>query len=148
MENTPVSNILKDKGSQVYAIHPEAKVIEAVRLMNEKKAGALVVVHNHQPVGMFTERDVLIRVVDAGKDPKETLVKDVMTEKVIVIHPETTIEKTMRIISQERCRHLPVLDDDHLVGLISIGDLMRWIVREHETHIDNLLDYIHGRYPG
>lgn len=146
--NLPVSNILKDKGSLVHFIHPDAKVMEAVRLMNEHKVGALVVIHNQLPVGMFTERDVLLRVVDAGKDPGQTAVKEVMTEKLIIIHPETTIEDSMRIITQKRCRHLPVMDGDRMIGLISIGDLMRWIVREHKNYIDNLLDYINGRYPG
>lgn len=146
--NTPVSKILAIKGSLVHSTTPEATVAEAVRLMNTKKVGALLVLHYDEPIGMFTERDVLNRVVDAGKDPQSTRVKDVMTTQLVVIKPKLSIEDTMRIITQKRCRHLPVIDEGKLLGLISIGDVMRWFVREHEMYIENLLDYIHGRYPG
>ena len=143
----PVSVILKAKGSHVHSTHPESTVIEAVRLMNQKKIGALVILHQNQPIGMFTERDVLLRIVDAGRNPNNTRVREVMTENLVVINPDSTIEDTMRIMSQKRCRHLPVLENERLCGLISIGDLMRWLVREHEAYIENLLDYISGRYP-
>jgi CBS domain-containing protein len=145
--NVPVSNIIEHKGNQVHSVQPTATVLDAVRFMNQKKIGALLVLHNNKPVGMFTERDVLVRIVDVGRDPQTTLVSDVMTSKLIVIKPSTTIEDAMFIITQKRCRHLPVVEDDKLLGMISIGDLMRWIVREHKIYIDHLLDYISGRYP-
>ncbi len=144
---TTVSKILEHKGSHVHSVGPEAAIVEAVRLMNQRKVGALLVIHNNRPVGMLTERDVLLRVVDAGRDPKSTQVRAVMTENLIVVRPTATIEDAMRIITQKRCRHLPVIQDDALVGLVSIGDIMRWLVREHENYIENLLDYISGPYP-
>ncbi|MCC5834149.1 MAG: CBS domain-containing protein [Opitutales bacterium] len=146
--NTPVSRILNVKGSTVHSISPEATVSEAVKTMNEKKIGSLLVVHMGKPVGMFTERDVLTRVVDTCADPKSTKVRDVMTSQLVAIRPSLSIEDTMRIITQKRCRHLPVVEDGVLLGMISIGDVMRWFVREHEMYIENLLDYINGAYPG
>ena len=146
---TPVSAILDHKGPSVHNIQPDASVLDAVHLMNEKKVGSLLVIENGKSIGIFTERDVLVRIVDARRDPAATTVRDVMTANPIVIKPSVTIEEAMRIVTEKRRRHLPVINEDgELLGLISIGDLMRWIVREQDTYVDHLLDYIHGRYPG
>lgn len=96
---------------------------------------------------MFTERDVLSRVIDTDRKPAETTVGEVMSRELVVIKPGLSIEDAMQVITQKRCRHLPVMENDQLLGMISIGDLMRWIVREHESYIDNLLEYLHSPYP-
>ncbi len=145
--NTPVSDILAHKGFQVHSVSPESTVKEAVQLMNEKKIGALLVVHDDKPVGMFTERDVLVRIVDAGKSPDATKVHEVMSSKLVTIKRSVTVENAMKIMSEKRCRHIPVMEDGKLLGMVSIGDLTRWLVREHESYIDNLLNYISGGYP-
>ena len=145
--STPVSDVIAHKGGSVHTVSPEATVRKAVHLMNEKKIGALLVMHEDKPAGMFTERDVLVRVVDTGKDPATTRVHEVMSSQLVTIKPSLSVEQTMKIMTEKRCRHLPVMEGDKLLGLISIGDVTRWIVREHESYIDNLLNYIHGGYP-
>ncbi len=146
--DTPITQILEFKGSQVHSVGPQSSVADAVRMMNELRVGSLVVIEAGVPVGIFTERDVLTRIVDAGVDPGAIKIESVMTRNILVIRPTVSIEDTMRIISQKRCRHLPVVDaNEKLLGMISIGDVMRWLVREQETYIDHLLDYISGRYP-
>lgn len=146
---TPITAILDRKGANVHNIPPEASALDAVHQMNARKIGSLLVMDDGKPVGIFTERDVLVRIVDAGLNPATTLVRDVMTANPIVIKPSVTVEEAMRIVTEKRRRHLPVIGEDgELRGLVSIGDLMRWIVREQDTYVDHLLDYIHGRYPG
>lgn len=143
-----LSEILAEKGSNVYHVEPEATVAEAVALMNLKKIGALLVMSGDHLVGIFTERDALTRIIGAGRDPKRTLVNQVMSTNLAVVHPCTTVEEAMRIITEKRFRHLPVMEGDLLKGMVSIGDLTRWLVRVDESYIDNLLSYISGQYPG
>ncbi|MBE2212865.1 MAG: CBS domain-containing protein [Opitutaceae bacterium] len=146
--NTPVSTLLHEKGITVYHARPDTTVRDAVRQMNDHHVGALVVTRGERPVGMFTERDVLMRIVAAGLDPDSTPVEAVMSRRLTVIRPETTVDEAMAIITRERHRHLPVVDaDKRLVGMISIGDLMRWIVRDEESRIQNLNEYIWGGNP-
>jgi CBS domain-containing protein len=145
---TRLSEILKHKGSHVHQIHPEATALSAARQMNEEKIGCLLVVENNKPVGIFTERDVMNRIVDAGRDAAKTKVREVMSPDLIVVKPSITVEEAMRVITEKRRRHLPVYENGVLHGIISIGDLMRWIVREQDFVVDSLLDYIQGRYPG
>ena len=143
--NASVISLLEHKGHRVYQTRPEATVREAVRQMNEQHVGALLVAHGVTPVGIFTERDILVRVVAAGLDPDTTRIANVMSTKLTVISPETTVEEAMTIITNERHRHLPVVGaDGRIVGMLSIGDLTRWIVRHHESYIDNLSEYIWG----
>jgi CBS domain-containing protein len=105
------------------------------------------VVENGQPIGMFTERDVLVRVVDGERDANKTLVSEVMTRDLIVVRPETSVSDAMSIITHRRCRHLPVMDADTVIGLVSIGDLTRWVTRHQEVEIEDLVRYITGSYP-
>ena len=143
--NPPVLNVLQDKGHTVYQTRPEATVREAVEHMNENHIGALLVVRAGQPVGMFTERDVLVRVVAAGLDPNLTSIESVMSSRLTVIRSETTVDEAMIIMTERRHRHLPVVDaTDRIIGMVSIGDLTRWIVRDDESYIQNLNDYIWG----
>jgi len=118
-----VSNLLKSKGRQVVTIEPEATVLQAARLMNTHRIGSVVVVENGGPVGMFTERDVLTRVVAAERNPKTTRIKDVMTERILTCTPETSLDAVRHTIRNERVRHIPVVEDGKLCGMVSIGDL-------------------------
>lgn len=137
-----VSAILADKGSSVATVAPGATVAEAVALMNERSIGSLLVTEGERLVGIFTERDVLRRVVAARRDPDQTLVRDVMTDDLIVISPTTEVEDAMRIVTDRRCRHLPVVEGRKLVGMISIGDLTRWTIRHQQAEIQDLVSYM------
>lgn len=140
--------ILDFKGSAVHTVAPEVTVLDAVAHMNEKGVGALLVTDEERPIGMFTERDVLRRVVDARRDPASTRVADVMSHELVVVHPEVTVEEAMAIMTERRCRHLPVIEGDDIVGMVSIGDLSRWMSRRQANHISDLMSYITGKYPG
>ncbi len=142
-----VRAVLADKGRQVYTVSAKTTVREAVRVMNQNGVGALLVVDGERPVGMFSERDVLRRIVDAGRDPNTTRVAEVMTGNPVVVEPSTTVEQAMGIMTQRRCRHLPVVEAGRVTGMVSIGDLTRWVSLNQETHIQHLVDYITGAYP-
>lgn len=140
-----VSSVLAEKGRQVYTIARTATVSEAVREMNEKGVGSLLVMGERRPAGIFTERDVLRRVVDADRDPALTRVGEVMTRDIAAIDPAWHVEDAMRLMTDRRLRHLPVMDGDDLVGMISIGDLLRWVTINQEDHIRAMTEYINGR---
>jgi len=144
---TKLRAVLERKGPTVHSVAPEASVLDAVRAMNAGRIGALLVRDGEAVVGIFTERDVLCRVVDQGLDPATTPVATVMTRDVITVRPDTTVEEAMSVISEKRCRHLPVLEGDQLKGLVSIGDLTRWVTRKQAFHIQDLINYITGKYP-
>lgn len=118
-----VANLLKSKGRQVVTVEPEATVLQAARLMNVHHIGSLVVVEGGRPVGIFTERDVLTRVVAAEKSPGTTRVREVMTDRVLTCTPETGLDAVRHTIRSERVRHVPVVEDGKLCGMVSIGDL-------------------------
>ncbi|MCC7090233.1 MAG: CBS domain-containing protein [Chloroflexi bacterium] len=140
-----VNSVLAEKGRQVYTIPRTATVSEAVREMNEKGVGSLLVMGDRRPAGIFTERDVLRRVVDADHDPALTRVGEVMTRDIAIIDPAWHVEDAMRLMTDRRLRHLPVMDGDDLVGMISIGDLLRWVTINQEDHIRAMTEYINGR---
>lgn len=142
----PVSNLLTPKKSVVYTIFQEASVLDAVHEMNRLRIGSIVVLDGERLAGIFTERDVLQRVVAEGKSPDETLVSDVMTKEVETITPQSTVEEAMRAMTVRRHRHLPVMDDGKMVGLVSIGDVTRWISWANENEAENLRSYITGGY--
>jgi CBS domain-containing protein len=139
--------LLQNKGGEVHSIGPDVTVLEAVQRMNELHIGALLVMDSEKLVGIFTERDILGRVVAVGLDPGGIPVSKVMTSKLAVVRPETTVEEAMRICSKKRCRHLPVMEGDKLLGVISSGDLANWITRSQESEIQDLIHYISGQYP-
>jgi len=143
-----LSRILEDKGREVHSVSPEATVLEAVRKMNEHRIGAVLVTEEDRPVGIFTERDVLQRVVAAQRDPEKTRVSDVMSQDLACVHPETTVQEAMAVVTENRCRHLPVVEEDRVVGMVSIGDLTHWMVKDQHVRIRDLVDYITGKYPG
>lgn len=142
--NSPVSAILDRKGHQVYSVPPTASVFDAVAEMNRHRVGAIFVLEEGRLVGIFTERDVLRRVVGAGADPLRTRVADVMTRDVVRIGPQTTLEETTVLFTEKRCRHFPVVEEGRLVGTISIGDISRWMVDLHRTEAEHLKNYIAG----
>ena len=143
-----IAQILKDKGTDIFSAKPTDTVVTAVGRMCEGRVGALLVCKDELPVGVFTERDLMTRVILAERDPVTTNMADVMTAEVVCVGPETSASEAMAIMTERRCRHLPVVEDERLVGLVSIGDLVRWASRNQEFHIRMLTDYIHGKYPG
>ncbi len=143
---TRVRDLLRQKGTDVLTIEPSASVLEAARLMNERRVGALVAVEDERVVGIFTERDVLQRVVAERRDPAATEVGEVLTSSVVCCTPETTLDEASGVMRDRRIRHLPVADDDgRLLGLISIGDLNAQIQAAQEDTVFLLTEYIHGR---
>ncbi len=144
---TPLEKLLAEKGHSVFSVNTDATVIDAVHQMNQKKVGALLVVHEGKPIGIFTERDVIQRVLGEGKDPETTKVDEVMTKDIGVVSPSCSVEEAMKIFTEKRCRHLPVMDGENLVGIVSIGDVTKWLTKSQRLEIENLLRYIKGEYP-
>lgn len=142
--NVPVSAILERKGRQVYSVPPDITIAEAVAEMNRQRVGCVLVLEDGKVVGIFTERDVLRRVVGEAVDPRTVPVRQVMTPEVMTISPQTTIEETMVIFTERRFRHLPVCDHGELVGTISIGDVTRWNSDENQAEAQHLKNYISG----
>jgi CBS domain-containing protein len=140
-----VSQLLQTKGSQVWSIGPEALVIDALKLMAEKGIGALVVLEAGQVVGIVSERDYARKVSLLGKSSKTTPVREIMTEKVVFVRPEQTVADCMALMTNKRIRHLPVMDNDRLMGVISIGDVVKAVISEQEFMIEQLENYIIGR---
>ena len=146
--NVPISALLQRKGSAVHGIAPTLSIFEAVAEMNRLRIGAIVILENGKLAGIFTERDVLRRVVGAGVDTKVMLVSDVMTRDVLTVTPETTVEEVAAMFTEKRCRHLPVVSGEKLIGLISIGDISRWVADAHAAEAEHLRNYISGGMPG
>lgn len=145
--NVPVSAILDRKGRNVFSVAPDITVTEAVAEMNLHRIGSVLVLDGGRLVGIFTERDVLRRIVGPGLDPHNVTVEKVMTANVMTISPEATIEETMALFTEKRFRHLPVMEHGELVGTISIGDITRWISDHHRVEAEQLKNYIAGGFP-
>jgi CBS domain-containing protein len=141
---TIVRHILDKKGQFVWTIRPDDTVFAAIEEMARKDVGALVVVENGDPIGIFTERHYARNVFLKGRSSPTTVVKDVMRTGFLYVTPDRTVEECMAIMTVERVRHLPVMDDGNLVGLISIGDLVKSIIEDREFVIDQLTNYITG----
>jgi CBS domain-containing protein len=142
--NGTISEILHQKGGQVWSIGPEAMVFDAIQLMSDKNIGALLVTHDDRLVGILTERDYTRKIALKGKSSKQTAVKEILSGQVIHVTPDHTIEECMRLMTDHRVRHLPVLEADRIVGVISIGDLVNWIISAQSSTINLLQTYISG----
>ena len=142
-----VRSILKIKGNQVWWLSPDATVFEAIALMAEKGVGALAVLHEEKLAGIISERDYARKVFLRGRSSKDTRVHEIMTTDLITVTPEHTVGECMRIITDRRVRHLPVLERDELAGMISIGDVVRAIISAQADTIRQLSSYITGEYP-
>jgi CBS domain-containing protein len=141
-----VNDLLNEKGRDVWTISPEAKVFDALKMMADKDSGSLVVTSDKQLVGIFSERDYARRVVLRGKTSLDTPVKEVMTASVYYVDPETTTQECMALMTKNRIRHLPVMQKNKLVGIISIGDIVKSIIAQQKIAIDHLENYIVGKY--
>jgi CBS domain-containing protein len=142
-----VELILKRKGSEVHAIDPEDTVYEALEQMADKDIGALVVMHGNDLVGLMSERDYVRKVILKGGSSKEMLVHEIMSSPAVTVDPRATIDDCMRRMTDERCRHLIVVEGGQVVGVVSIGDLVNWIIMVQDLTIHQLEDYISGKYP-
>ena len=142
--NTSISSLLESKGRTVCTVPSHVTVADAVAEMNRQKIGSIVVMNDTAIAGIFTERDVLTRVVAGSLDPKTTPVTTVMSSNVLTIEPNTTVQQVMDIFAERRCRHLPVVEGGRLRGLISIGDVSRWVANAHRAEAESLRQYISG----
>ncbi|ABI56569.1 CBS domain-containing protein [Alkalilimnicola ehrlichii MLHE-1] len=142
MENT-LHAVLKDKGVALYSVDADVPVAEAIKTMADGHVGCVLVMEKGSLRGIFTERDVMIRVVHDGKDPAQTPVSEVMTREVAVVPPTMTVEEAMVVCLERRVRHLPVYDGSDLEGVVSSGDLMRWVIGDQKHMIDDLIQYIY-----
>ena len=146
MMNTRIRDILRRKGDDVYSVGPLATVIDAVNTMNDHHVGSVLVCEGGDPVGVFSERDVLVRVVAAQRDPRQTLVRDVMTTRLYTAAPDDTLLEVMRLMTDRRCRHVPVMEGERLIGLVSIGDLTKASQYNLRQEVRELSSYIGGPY--
>jgi len=142
-----VADIIARKGNQVHSIARDATVFDAVRKMVENNVGALIVLKGSDVFGIITERDYLRRIVLEGRSSKTTPVYEVATERLVCVDPTRAIEDCMAIMTQERIRHLPIIESGKLAGIVSIGDLVKHLTREQSIEIKVLTDYITGKYP-
>jgi CBS domain-containing protein len=140
--NESVGRLLEEKTGALETVTPQTSVRQAIERMNSRQIGSVLVMEGTRLAGIFTERDVLTRVVPARLDPEKTPVAEVMTRELVTIPPERTVGEAMMVVTDTRHRHLPVVKDDQVIGLVSIGDLTRWTVRDQQRTIDDLIDYV------
>ena len=139
-----VSDILNSKGHEIFAVKPDDTVFDSLQLMADKGIGALLVMNGDKLVGIVTERDYARKIILEGKSSKDSTVKEIMTTKVLCVSPERTVDECMALMTDKRARHLPVLDHKHVVGVVSIGDLVKTLISEQQILIDQLQHYISG----
>ena len=142
-----IRTILRDKGSRVVTIHPDATVYETIARMVEHNVGSIIVIQNNEIQGVFTERDYLRRIVLQGRTSRDTLVKDVMTENVQTASPDDSINACMRTMTELKCRHLPIINKGQLIGVISIGDCVKSMLEDSKMEVQHLQGFISGAYP-
>ena len=142
-----ISMVLKGKSQDIWSLDPEAWVYDAVEMMANKHVGALLVISNSKLVGIISERDYARKVILQERSSKQTRVKEIMTSPVIVVKPDHTVVDCMRFMTENRIRHLPVVDKQTVLGVVSIGDLVKWVVSAQAETIDQLQQYITGSYP-
>ncbi len=143
-----VSTILAIKGSAYWWVSPEDTVYQAITLMNEKNIGAVLVMQEGRLVGIMSERDYTRKVVLKGRSSRDTRVREIMADSPITVGPQQTVDGCLHIMTEQRVRHLPVVEEGRVLGVISIGDLVNWVISAQSAAIDHLEGYISGRYPG
>jgi CBS domain-containing protein len=144
----PIRSVLKHKGGNVWTVPPSASVYDALAMMGEKQVGALLVMEDAKLVGILSERDYARKVILKGRSSKDTPVGEIMTSPVRYVTPKESVDECMRIMTASRVRHLPVVEDEKVVGIVSIGDLVSWIISAQADTIHQLHSYITGKYPG
>ena len=140
----PVSSVLHRKASTLWTIDPQATVFEAIKLMADKNIGAVLVMSGGKLAGVFTERDYTRKIALLGKSSKETRVREIMPKEIISVTPDDSVEECMRLMTDKRVRHLPVVEGPNVVGLVSIGDLVNWIISTQDATIEQMERYIAG----
>jgi CBS domain-containing protein len=146
VEMVTVSDLLKSKGTQVFSISANASVRDALKLMAEKDVGALPILDSGKLMGIFSERDFARLLAEEGEFSLDTSVWDLMTKKLFTVTPSTSIESCMKLMTDKHIRHLPVLENENLVGMISIGDVVKTVIASQKEFIDQLEGYISGRW--
>ncbi|MCI0419605.1 MAG: CBS domain-containing protein [Acidobacteria bacterium] len=142
-----MNSILRSKGRQVWSVSPNTSVFDALAMMADHEIGALLVISDNRPVGIFSERDYARKVILQGKSSKLLQVQEVMASPVISVALHNTVDDCMNVMTDSRIRHLPVVDQDRVVGIVSIGDLVKWIITAQDETIHQLENYIAGKYP-
>ena len=144
----PISSLLHQKTSAVWSVAPDTTVFDAIRLMADKNIGALPVLLGEKLLGIFTERDYTRKVALVGKSSRETRVREVIASEITTVTADDTVEDCMRLMTEKRIRHLPVVEGANVVGIVSIGDLVNWIISTQSAAIEQMEQYIAGGVPG
>jgi len=142
-----VGSVLKNKGREIWAVDPDASVYDALQMMSEKDIGALLVMQGGRLAGIISERDYARKVILLGKTSRETAVHEIMRVADCVVDLNTTVDECMHLMTHSRVRHLPVMDSSRVIGILSIGDLVNWIIQSQEESIRQLHAYVSGSYP-
>src|SRR5579872_965086 len=143
-----IDSLLNQKSPAIWSVPPDSTVFDAIKLMAHKNIGALLVMEGNALAGIFSERDYTRKIALKGKSSKSTAVREIISTPVISVAPGDTVEDCMRLMTEKRVRHLPVLDNGKVVGIVSIGDLVNWIISAQSIALNQMEDYISGKYPG
>lgn len=139
---TRISKVLEEKGGAVYSVKPEETVYDALQLMAKHKIGAIMILEGEQPLGIFTERDYMNKIILQDRSSKNVMIKDVMTSELVVVSPDSQVDEALAVMTEKHCRHLPIIENKKLVGIVSIGDLVKRVIKDQDVAIKSLSEYI------